>query len=164
MKRNLPREMHHDPAAQARGWEEVAGRRRRLYASAPLEAVVDYLECFNEEGSQARSIPQETLEAIARVFRQAYGRVGRRDPPASIDLAFGGCVARGLHQISRRRGRDADILFDLMIRRGNRPSAKASGYIGTTFDQAVAAVAAKHNVGEENVRRIWKKSKPLPAP
>ena len=128
---------------------------RKLFDRSPVLAISRFLECFNSEGDQRFEVPRHVLEFLAASLAQFMGSRAE-----SLDAAFGGKTKRQRKAIGIEK-RDYEIVFDLIgAIETFRNMPRANRGNSTPFELAVEHVAKEHELGEEAVRRIYKKSKP----
>ncbi len=130
---------------------------RQLFNRSPVLAISKYLECFSSEGDQCFEVPRHVLEFLAASLSQFMGGGAE-----SLDAAFGGKTKRQRNAIEIEK-RDYEIVFDLIgALEKFRKMPRAESGAGTPFELAVERVAKEHGLGEDAVRRIYKKSKTSP--
>ena len=128
---------------------------RQLFERSPVLAISKFLECFSSEGDQSFEVPRHVLEFLAASLAQFMGGGAE-----SLDAAFGGKTKRQRKAIKIEK-RDYEIVFDLIgAFETFRKMPRAMRAKATPFELAVERVAEEHELGEEAVRRIYKKSKP----
>ena len=130
---------------------------RQLFNRSPVRAISKYLECFSSEGDQCFEVPRHVLEFLAASLSQFMGGGAE-----SLDAAFGGKTKRQRNAIESEM-RDYEIVFDLMgAFEKSRKMPRAERGKNTPFELAVECVAKEHELSEDAVRRIYKKSKTSP--
>ena len=130
---------------------------RQLFDKSPVRAISKYLECFNSDGDQRYEVPRHVLEFLAVSLAQFMD--GKAN---SLDNAFGGKTKRQRNTIESEK-RDYEIVFDLQVALQTiRKMPKAKRGKSTPFEAAVAHVAEEHELSEDAIRRIYKKSKSSP--
>jgi len=154
------------PELRALALKRIQSVERATLLRNPVLAIAKYLESFTSEGGFAHDVPKVVLETLAVHFARFM-----RGNAESLDAAFGGKTATQRKRIEINE-RDYVVVFDLISfmrtekerRNEERDLAKRAGrprprFAGTPFEHAVEAVAKRHGLDEENVRRIYKKSK-----
>ncbi len=134
--------------------EKEVNLDRQLFNRSPVLAISKFLECFSPEGDQRLEVPRHVLEFLAASLAQFMG-----GGVESLDAAFGGKTKRQRNAIEFEK-RDYEIVFELIVALEKfRKMPRAERERGTPFELAVERVAKEHELGEEAVRRIYKKSK-----
>ena len=135
--------------------EKKVNLDRQLFDRSPVLAISKFLECFSSEGDQRFEVPRHVLEFLAASLAQFMGGgVG------SLDAAFGGKTKRQRKAIEIAK-RDYEIVFDLIgAREEFRKMPRAERGKNTPYELALERVAEEHELSEEAVHRIYKKSKP----
>lgn len=154
------------PELRALALRRIRSVERAALFRTPVLAIAKFLESFTSRGRVARDVPTVVMEALAVHFARFM-----RGDSESLDAAFGGKTATQRNSIASHE-RDYAVVFDLISykrtekerRDKERELAKRAGrprprFAGTPFEHAVEAVARRHGLDEENVRRIYKKSK-----
>ena len=154
------------PELRALALRRIRSVERAALFRNPVLAISKFLESFTSRGRVAREVPKVVMEALAVHFARFM-----RGDYETLDAAFGGKTATQRNRIESDE-RDYAVVFDLISykrtekerREKERALAKGQGrprprFTGTPFEYAVEAVAKRHKLDEENVRRIYKKSK-----
>ena len=129
---------------------------RQLFKQQPIRILEKYLECFDDECQQIYDVPEHVLSALAKCFHSFM----RREQHKSLDAAFGGSTRRQLTAI-RSSERSKDMAFEILVALENikvLPEDKREP--GSPFEVAVEMVAESQNMSPDNVRRLYKLSKP----
>lgn len=126
--------------------------KRNLFERTPVRSLALFLECFDENDKQVRSVPKFVLEFMAtRIRTFIISRSG------SLDDAFGGKTRSQLNAISLDE-RDNEVVFDLYDAwERAKEIPKVQRVRSTPYDIAVQETAEKHTMSEDNVHRIYKK-------
>jgi hypothetical protein len=134
----LPGEIENDP---------------KVFAREPLIIVARYLECFDRDGHQGRTVPQHVLEALAERFLLVM-----TEQLNSLDEAFGGRIARQRNRIVES-ARDYEVLFAFLGELERLQKRDKSDRDDTPYALAAERVAVLFKTSRSNVERIYKKSK-----
>ena len=130
---------------------------RKLFDRSPVLAISKFLECFSSEGDQRFEVPHHVLEFLAASLTRFMDGGAE-----SLDAAFGGKTKRQRKAIEIEK-RDYEIVFELICAFETfRKIPRAERGAGTPFELAVERVAKEHGLGDDAVRRIYKKSKTSP--
>ena len=127
--------------------------RLNFFNEMPVRAIASFLECFDSDGQQALEVPPHVL-----AFLQERLQSFMQGDHASIDLAFGGGVARQRKTI-KRVGSDDAILWDLITTWDEIKMTPNRSRGQTPYEEAVCEIAQKHNKSEDTIRDIYKRSK-----
>ncbi len=129
---------------------------RKLFDKSPVLAISKFLECFSSEGDQCFEVPRHVLEFLAASLSQFMDGGAE-----SLDVAFGGKTTRQRNALEGW-DRDGEIVFDLLGEWENFKKIPKAERSSTPFELAIEQIAKKYELGEESVRRIYKKSKRPP--
>lgn len=151
----LCEEEHHRQLGEPGAFQDrLRQRDQRRFAKKPIRAVASFLDCFGPEGGQFCDIPPYVIEFLVDRF-QSFMRGDHK----SLDEAFGGRTARQRNSINQENVNNEvvfDFIGELEAARKMTPDERARS---TPFEVAVARTAEKHNLSEDTVRDIYKKSK-----
>ena len=126
---------------------------RQLFDKKPIRAIASFLKCFDPEGGRFRDVPPYVLEFLAERF-QSFMRADFK----SLDKAFGGSTARQRNSINRENVIQ-EVVFDFFGEyEAARKMTRDERGKNTPYEVAVARTAEKHNLSEDTVRDIYKKS------
>lgn len=121
------------------------------FAARPIWAVFKYLECFEDDGEQARQAPSPVLQALAKYFIEF--KSGRSD---SLDHAFGGQTRRQWQSL-RRAERNCRIALDYQRELKEAQQQPKSERTGMPSESAYSKVSELHNLTDDSVRLIVRK-------
>lgn len=153
------------PEGRAAVLRQIAEAERKLYSRTPVLAIAKYLESFTADGRPIGEVPKVVMETLALHFARFMGG-------QSLDAAFGGKTATQRDRIALEE-RDDRVVFDVISVMKTEEERRAAEQLrpkrkrranpqvaGTPYEHAVEVVAKRYRLGEENVRRIYKKSRP----
>jgi len=153
------------PAVRAAVFRQMADAERKLLSRTPVLTITKYLDSFTSDGRLVAEVPKAVMETLAVHFFRFMGG-------QSLDAAFGGKTATQRDRIALEE-RDHRVVFDVISvmqaeterraaeqLRPKRTRRANPGFVGTAYEHAVEVVAKRYRLGEENVRRIYKKSRP----
>jgi hypothetical protein len=118
------------------------------YTAMPVWAILKYLECFQEDGEQARQVPSPVLQALAKSFIEF--KSGRSD---SLDHAFGGQTRRKWQSIKTAE-RNHRIALDYQRELEEAQQQPKSQRTGTPSESAYSRVSELYNLTDDSVRLI----------
>jgi hypothetical protein len=118
------------------------------FAARPIWAAFKYLECFEDDGEQARQVPSPVLQALAKCL--IAFKSGRSD---SLDHAFGGQTRRQWQSIKIAE-RNCGIALDYQRELKEAQQQPKSKRTGTPSESAYSKVAELHNMSNGSVRLI----------
>ena len=118
------------------------------YTAMPVRTVLKYLECFKEDGEQARRVPRPVLQALAKCFIEF--KSGRSD---SLDHAFGRQTRRQWKAINMAE-RNCRIALDYQRELKKAQQQPKSERTGIPRESAYLKVAELHNLSDDSVRLI----------
>ena len=154
------------PERRASALRRIRGVERAALFRNPVLAIAKFLESFTSKGRVAQDVPRVVMEALAVHFARFM-----RGDSESLDAAFGGKTATQRNRIITEE-RDYGVVFDVIShmrtererRDKERQLATRKGrprprFKSTPFEIAVDVAAKRHKLDDENVRRIYKKSR-----
>lgn len=131
---------------------------KRLFVQVPIRVIQKYLEYFGDDGHLCIDGAPHVLEALAKIFALYMNGLH-----PSLEAAFGGGCNRQRKSINEEL-KDERVVYDMILQiREAKGLSKLERAGSTPFELAVAKVADAHKLGEENVRRIYKKSAGKPS-
>ena len=143
-----PKIIHHSTVDQQRIVDE------RMFAQAPTEIIVRYLEHFNSTADLVFEIPRYVLEALAIRLRRFENR---EDGCSSLDQAFGGKAA-GQRRKPRAQGHEFEVAF-WMINEMTGWKDGMGGEPGVNYETACERVGERLGMSADNAHRLYKNAK-----